>query len=355
MLIVDGHLDLAWNACQWGRDLLRSVDAIRQSEHGLEGRAWGAGTVALPELRAGRVAVAIASVLARSTGTPEARLDYRTVAEAGVVARDQIAWYRAREHDGHLVVLETADALHRHMESWHSWELEPDPVPPRLGVVLSLEGADPVAEPDELSVWHGAGVRIVGLSHYGTGRYAGGTGSECGLTGLGRELLARVGEHRMALDVTHLTDPGVAEALDLHPGPVLASHSNARALVPHDRQLTDAQILAVAERGGVVGVALDCWMLDPAWVRGQTGNTVLLINAVDHIDHVCQLTGSIAHVGIGSDLDGGFGREQSPRDLDTIADLQLIAGHLADRGYGAADVAAVMHGNWLRLLGRCLP
>ncbi len=352
MLIVDAHLDLAWNALQWGRDLRRPVADIRAMERGQAGPGRGRGTVALPELREGRVAVAVATILARCTGNPTAGLDYETLAEATSVARDQLAWYRVLEREGRVTVLEDAGTLRGHVERWRAWEAAPDGEAPPLGIVLSCEGADPISEPADLPEWHGAGLRVVGLSHYGNGRYAGGTCSGGGLTDRGRELLRVMQDNRMALDVTHLTDVGLAEALELHEGPVLASHSNARALVPHERQLTDGQLLAVAERGGVVGVALDCWMLDPGWVKGQATNDVTLLDVVAHVDHICQLTGSSAHVGIGSDLDGGFGREQSPRDVDTIADVQRVSGHLRGRGYREDDVAAIMHGNWLRLLER---
>jgi membrane dipeptidase len=362
MLIVDAHLDLAWNALQWSRDLRRPVAEIRVNERGLNGHGWGNGTVALPELQQGSVAVAIATLLARPTAEPDSRNGV-TVAEAEAIVRGQMAWYRTLERDGQAVVLENADALRRHIAGWRAWEADPESPHPPLGLVLSMEGADPIAGPDELPAWHDAGLRIVGLSHYGTGRYAGGTGAENGLTDLGRALLSVINELGMILDVTHLTDAGITEALDLYGGPVLASHSNVRVLVPHGRQLSDAHILAVAERGGVIGIALDGWMLsgwgsppgsgDSVW--GSHGsNPVLLQRVIDHMDYVCQLTGSSAHVGIGSDLDGGFGREQTPRDLDTVADLQLLAERLRGRGYDEDDVTAVMHGNWLRLLDECL-
>ena len=355
MLIVDAHVDLGWNACQWGRDLRRPVAEIRLAEHGLDGPGRGRGTVSLPQLGEAHAAVVVATVLARSTGTAVAGLDHPTVAQARAAARAQLDWYRGLEREGVGVVIETAEALRRHVARWRAWEVAPDAARPPLGLVLGMEGADPIAAPTDLAEWHASGLRVIGLSHYGLGRYAGGTHSGTGLTARGRKLLRAMSALGVPLDVTHLTDLGVAEALAAYDGPVLASHSNARALVGHDRQLTDQQLLAVAERGGVVGVALDCWMLDPAWVRGQTNNPVRLSWVVDHVDHICQLTGSSAHVGIGSDLDGGFGREQSPADLDTVADLQLLAGELRDRGYREGDVAAVMHGNWLRLLGDCLP
>jgi membrane dipeptidase len=160
----------------------------------------------------------------------------------------------------------------------------------------------------------------------------------------------------MILDVTHLCDQSMAQALDLFDGPVLASHHNCRALVPGDRQLTDEQIMRLIGRGAVIGAALDAWMLYPNWVRGKTSPQVVGLEAVaDHIDRVCQLAGNANHTAIGSDLDGGFGTEQTPRDLDTIADLQKLDQILARRGYSDGDIDNIFHGNWLRFFAEALP
>jgi membrane dipeptidase len=354
VLIVDGHLDLAWNGIQWERDLREPVATLRAREQGREGPGRGRNTVALPELRAGRVAVALASLLARSTGTPVEGLDYPTAAEASAVAGGQLAYYRTLEREGLVRVLEDAAALSAHVRLWRAWDEAGEGAPPALGVVLMLEGADPVAAPAELHEWRTAGARIVGLAHYGPGRYAGGTGTTDGLSDLGRALVGELDAAGMALDLTHASDAAADEALRRFDGIVLATHCNCRALVARQRQLSDELILAIAERGGVIGAALDCWMLDEGWVIGQQENAVPLTAVADHIDHVCQLTGSSAHAAIGSDLDGGFGREQSPVDLDTVADLQRLAEILRERGYAEADVEAVMSGNWLRLLDELL-
>jgi membrane dipeptidase len=133
---------------------------------------------------------------------------------------------------------------------------------------------------------------------------------------------------------------------------VLASHNNCRTLVPHQRQFSDDQLRAVIERDGVIGVALDCWMITAGWRHGDDNAAITLGDAVAHIDHICRLAGDSRHAAIGTDLEGGFGREGSPHDLDTIADLQKIPAMLAARGYGGEDVAAIMHGNWIRFLRR---
>jgi membrane dipeptidase len=157
----------------------------------------------------------------------------------------------------------------------------------------------------------------------------------------------------MILDLTHCSDQSFWQALAHFNGHVLASHQNVRALVPHQRQFTDEQLRAIIERDGVIGACCDVWMLRPGWAQDVgTNDGVTLATVADQMDYVCQLAGNSQHAAIGSDLDGGFGQEQSPRDLETIADLQKLAGILADRGYGEEDIANIMHGNWLRLLGQ---
>ena len=354
MLIIDSHLDLAWNALQRNRDLLRSAHTIRTLEHDIREKGRGQGTVALPQMRSGRVALCLATLMARSTGNPVPHVDFPSAAQANGVALGQLAYYRALEQLGAVRVITDVAGLDRHMVEWRAWDAADEPNPgqtPRLGFVVSLESADPILSPDHLHRWWERGVRVIGPTHYGLGRYAGGTGTEIGLTDLGVRLLAEMDGLGMILDLTHLSDPAFWQALDGFGGLVLASHNNCRALVPHQRQFSDGQLRAIFQRDGVIGVAFDVWMLKLGFVKGTSTNEgITLEHVVDHIDHICQLAGNCRHAAIGSDLDGGFGREQSPQDLDTIADLQRLPRILADRGYRDADVAAVMHANWLRLL-----
>lgn len=351
MLIIDSHLDLAWNALQWNRDLLQPAEAIRQSEVGVPGPGRGVGTVSLPQLCQGRVAICFATLLARSTGHPEPHIDYASPEQAYGVARGQLAYYRALEAQGHIRILTNPQQVTAHFTEWQHWEAAPETQQPPLGLVISMESADPILNPEQVTDWQAAGVRAIGPAHYGPGRYAGGTSTTLGLTPDGVALVREMARLGILLDMTHLADEAFWQALDLYPGLVLASHNNCRALVPHQRQFDDRQLKAIIERGGVIGAAFDNWMLDPHWKRGQTENNVTLNDVVNHIDHVCQLAGNCQHAAIGSDLDGGFGREQSPHDLNTIADLQRIANLLHQRGYAEADIVAIMHGNWLRVLG----
>jgi membrane dipeptidase len=356
MLIIDAHLDLAWNALQWNRNLMHSVYSIRIQESHTPGKGRAQNTVALPELRQGRFALCCATMLARSTGNPVAHVDFASAAQCYGIAQGQLAYYRALERDGAIRIIATWAELDRHMQEWEDWDLAhpdiSDQTPP-LGFVLSMESADSIRDPQQLAQWWQDGLRVLGPAHYGLGRYTGGTATDRGLCPAGESLLAEMDRLGMILDLSHFSDQAFWQALDLYQGPVLASHNNCRALVPHQRQFSDEQLRAIFQRDGVIGAAMDAWMLQPGWIIGHTTNErVTLSNAVDHIDHICQLAGNSRHAAIGSDLDGGFGREQSPNDLDTIADLHKLCDLLAGRGYRDADIRAIMHGNWLALLRR---
>ena len=222
-----------------------------------------------------------------------------------------------------------------------------------MGYILSVEGADSLVDVHYLEKAHAYGLRAVGLSHFGPGRYAPGTKMTGSITEKGIELLKEMDRLRMILDVTHLTDEGFNQAMELYQGPVWASHHNVRKLVPNQRQLTDAQIMRLIERGAVIGGMLDCWAMDIRFIDTVSDPWQLdirLENLVDHWDHICQLAGNSLHVAIGSDLDGIFGREQSPWDMESIADLQKYQSILSKRGYKEDDITNIFHGNWLRFL-----
>jgi membrane dipeptidase len=353
MLVVDAHLDLAMNAVMWNRDLALSAHETRriEREEGMTEKGRAAGTVGFPDLRAGEIGLVFATVIARKNHGQNSSIDFRTHEIAFAQAQGQLAYYQELERQEIIRLIRTRADL----DAWRrAWEADPAGAP--FGFVLLMEGADPIVAPEQARLWWEDGLRMVGPAHYGPSAYAFGTGSAGPLTAKGRELLRIMDELGMMLDVSHLTDESFHEALDRFQGPVLASHSNSRALVPGDRQLDDAMIQRMIERGGVIGAVMDAWMLQPNWVRGETTNEHLTLDAMaDQIDYVCQLAGNSHHAAIGTDLDGGYGIEQTPNDLDTIADVQKIPGLLRRRGYGEEDIAAVMHGNWLRLIERDLP
>lgn len=356
MLIIDAHLDLAWNALQFNRDLLLSVYTLRTREQKLRGDGRGQNTVSLPELRRGRVALAFGTVLARvnAFGSPE--IDYGSSAQAFAAARGHMLYYYALAQQGHIRLITNRAQLDAHLAEWHDFDETTTTVTsitPPTGIVISMECADPILNPLQVQDWFDAGLRVIGPAHYGNNRYVGGTGTENGFNDAGIDLLRAMEHAGMILDVTHLSDEAFWEAMSLYDGAILASHHNCRALVPHQRQLSDEQIRALVQRDAVIGSAFDVWMLIPEWSAGQVTNRAASIATVaEHIDHVCSIAGNSLHAAIGSDLDGGFGRESSPYDLDTIADMQQLADALSERDFDDDDIANVMHGNWLRLLRR---
>ena len=353
-LIFDAHLDLAMNALEWNRDLTRPLAEIRSSEIGKKDKPDRAnGTVTLPEMRRGGVGICVATLIARvehNAYSPVA--GWRSQAQAWAQTQGQFAWYRAMEESGEMMQIRDAIGLEKHLARLNSAGVD-EKIP--IGYVLSLEGADSVLSLDYLARAREQGLRAIGPAHYGPGVYANGTDASGGFNTKGRELVKEMDRLGFILDVTHLCDECFWEALELFHGPLWASHQNCRALVPHMRQFSDDQIKTLITRGAVIGSALDAWMLVPGWVRGKTtpqSANLLLEQFVDHIDRVCQISGNAQHAGIGSDLDGAFGNEQTPADLDTIADLSKIPDMLTARGYKASDVDLIMHGNFIDFLKR---
>ena len=367
--IIDGHLDLAWNALSYDRDQTLTIEQLRQREAAMTGPGRGRATVSLPEMRRGEAAVCMASLLARAsrgdrpTENPlRTDIDYANQGAAYAVAQGQLAYYRLLEQQGHIRIIRDAAALDDHWSWWQRSDADPaEPgINKAIGVVLSMEGADPIVEPDQVDHWWAQGLRALSLAHYGPSAYACGTprgpGDSGGLTPRGRELLKQLERVGVMLDLTHANDASFAEAADMYGGPVYASHSNCRALVPGPRQLGDEQIRLIVERGGVIGCVLENSMLYAEWQTDSTDRGCVGLEAVaDMIEHICQLAGDTHHAAIGSDLDGGFGIERCPHDLDTISDLLRLGPILAARGYSEDDIAAVLHGNWLLFLRGSLP
>jgi membrane dipeptidase len=354
-LIFDAHLDLALNAIEWNRDLTKPLAEIRANEAPLRDKPdRGHGTVCLPEMRRARIAVCVATQLARLEHDAYSPVfGWRSSAQAWAMTQGQRAWYRAMEESGEMVSIRDAAGLEAHLERWRTATDEVDIASLPIGYILSLEGADSLMTLDHLERAHADGLRAIGPAHYGPGVYAQGTGTEGGFPERGFELLREAGRLGMILDVTHLSDACFWQAMESYDGPVWASHHNARALVPHQRQLADDMFRALVERGAVVGVTFDAWMMMPGWERGTTtpqSANLRLEKVVEHLDHYCQLAGNARHVGLGSDLDGAFGTEQTPLDLQSIGDLQRLPDLLRARGYSEPDVGGILHGNFLRFL-----
>lgn len=350
--IFDAHLDLSMNAIEWNRDLTRPLDEIRQREmHMKDKNDRGRGTVCLPELRKGKIGLVVATQLARVTPYGSALSGWNSPQQAWAMTQAQLAWYREMEALGEMVQITSLAGLDAHLQLWEDENIPDDTKP--VGYLLSLEGADSLVSPDYLYKAYDYGLRALGLSHFGPGRYAPGTKSEGSITPLGKELLKEMDNLHLILDVTHLTDEGFDQALDWYQGPVWASHHNVRSIVPTQRQLTDHHIRRLIERDAVIGGMLDCWAMDIRFIDMVSDPwqlNIRLEQLADHWDHICQIAGNSNHVAIGSDLDGIFGTEQAPWDMNSIADLQKYENILIKRGYQESDIDNIFSHNWLRFL-----
>ncbi|MDA0315195.1 MAG: membrane dipeptidase [Bacteroidetes bacterium] len=351
MFTIDAHLDLSMNALEWNRDLTHPLAEINAREQGLFDKPdRGNATVSLPELRKGNIGLVVATQIARFVAPDNPLPGWHSPQQAWAHTQGQLAWYQTMEQQGELAQIRNWEQLEAHRTYWNQGE---DKSKKAIGFILSLEGADSIVTLDYLGKAYEYGLRALGPGHYGPGRYAYGTDASAPLSGQGKDLLRKMDELGIILDATHLCDLAFWDAMDLFQGPVWASHNNCRALVDHNRQFSDEMIKVLVARGAVIGGVFDAWMLSPGWIRGESTpqeRKVTLATLLDHMDHICQLAGNADHIGIGSDLDGAFGKEQCPADLDSIADLQKIPDLLQDRGYTSHDIEKVMHGNWLRFL-----
>lgn len=351
MFILDAHLDLSMNALEWNRDLTRPISEINAREKGLNDKPdRGRATVSLPELRKGNIGLVVATQIARYVAPGNPLPGWHSPEQAWAHTQGQFAWYQAMVDQGEMSQIKNWKELEAHLASWNA---ATDKSKHPIGFILSLEGADSLVNLDYLEKAYDYGLRAIGPAHYGPGRYAHGTDASAPLNSQGKELLRKMDELGMILDATHLCDEAFWEALKIFKGPVWASHNNCRALVDHNRQFSDDMIQALIERGAVIGGAFDAWMLSPNWERGKSTpveRDVRITTVLDHLDHICQIAGNADHIGIGSDLDGGFGKEQCPWDLESIADLSKIPDLLKNKGFEKNDIEKVMHGNWLNFL-----
>lgn len=349
MFIIDAHLDLSMNAMEWNRDLTWSIDEIRESESGMTDKPdRGKNTVSFEAMRKGNIGLCVATQIARYVKKSSSLPGWNSPQQAWAHTQGQLAWYRSMEAAGELVQITDLEGLDNHLKLWESPKSDAP-----VGYILSLEGADSIVTIDHLEIAHGYGLRAIGPAHYGPGTYAHGTNSVGGIGIKGKALLKKIEALNIILDATHLCDISFWETMDVYNGPIWASHNNCRTLVDHNRQFSDEQIKELISRDAVIGMALDAWMMVPNWVRGTStpeSMGVTLKQMVDNIDHICQLAGNSKHVGIGTDLDGGFGKEQCPSDIETIADLQKLPEILSDRGYNSEDINNIMHQNFIDFL-----
>lgn len=353
--IVDAHLDLSMNALEWNRDLRQPVEEINKREVGMTDKPDRAkATTSFPEMRKGNMGLVVATQIGRYVAPGSALSGWHSPEQAWAQTQGQLAWYKAMEEEGEMVMIKDKDALEAHLALWNDGE--PNDKKP-VGYVLSLEGADSLVTIGHVERAYNYGLRAIGPAHYREGRYANGTDSSGRLNQMGQDLLKEMDRLNMILDVTHLNDDAFWHALELYKGAMWASHNNCRKFVDHNRQFSDEMIKALIERKAVIGLALDAWMMVPGWVRGVStpeGMNCTMDIMADNIDHICQLAGNADYAAIGSDLDGAFGKEQCPYDLNTIRDIQKVFVILEKRGYSNEALDKIAHGNWINFLRRAL-
>ena len=350
MFIFDAHLDLAMNALEWNRDLTKSVYQIRESEKGMVDKPdRGNNTVSLDAMRKGNIGICVATQIAgiKNKINPHG---WSSMEQAWAQTQGQLGWYKEMEKNGEMYHIYDLNTLDNQIENWQK-ETKKKPI----GYILSLEGADSLVNIDYLEKSYMLGLRAIGPAHYGPGVYAHGTDSNGGIGQKGKELVKKIEELNLILDVTHLSDTSFWETIEIYNGNLWASHNNCRKFVNHNRQFSDDQIKEIIRRDGVIGVPLDAWMMVPNWIRGESNPEAMgvsLNQMIENIDHICQLSGNSNHVGIGTDLDGAFGIEQTPTDIDTIADLQKIPLMLKKIGFSENDIEKVMNKNFISFLRR---
>jgi membrane dipeptidase len=361
--IIDAHEDLATNMMTFQRDYRRSVAETRKLEAGTQITVLNEDTlIGWPEYQKGQIAVICGTLFASPRQYQLGGWDktsYENASEARAIYRKQMDLYRElcdSSPDMFRLISSRGD-LKQVLGPWEDEAADYPGCTHPVGIIPLMEGAEGLDDPAEIEDWWEAGVRIVGPVWAGT-RFCGGTKQPGRFTPEGRQLLEHMSGSGFILDISHMSPDSALEALDLYQGKLIASHGNALSMVKgasSPRHFTDETILRLAERGGVVGVVPFNRFLVNGWTPIQSRDLAPLELVIAQIDHICQLTGSAAHTGIGSDFDGGFGLQSTPPEIDTIADLQKIDALLAGRGYRDADIAAILSLNWKRFLETALP
>ncbi len=366
MLIIDGDYPMAGGAIRSQRDLTLPIDQARAAPPDFtesKGRPDSGIMATVPEMRRAGVAAAIVKLTGCILRDGHPHGDVRTDELSYAGAHGQLAYYHVLETRGYARMLDTRGDFASHMKTW-SEAGSRDDLP--VGMVLGMEGADPILWPEQVHEWYENGLRVVSLSHYGVSRYSHGTatGTDGGLLDGAPELLRHMDSLGMILDVSHTSDESIRQELDNFSGPVLSTHQNCRAITPGERQIPDDLLQRIIDRGAVIGHSMDTWMLyreGVDWANIPPRRDVFPLEAVtledycDHVDHVCQMAGNSLHSAIGGDTDGQGGADGAPYEVDTVSDYRKVAEILDRRGYSQEDVENVMYRNWQRFFEKWLP
>lgn len=352
-IIVDAQQNIAFNAQQLGLDYTRWAWNQRGTNPPPDNPP---AVTSLRDNMLARVAIVFGSLQVLSESTPGLapwqRYTCRTAADAQHLARWQLDYYRrlADDHDLIRLIL-TREDLDQVRQTWR----DENDIDQRVqGIVIKMKGAEPVSEPKQLEEWLEYGLRVVAPAWYPT-RYSASANTDGALTLLGYELLDVMAGFNVLLDISAMSEPAAAAALDAYEGAIIASHSNPRYFHDDPRCLSDDQIRRLAERDGVIGIMVYNRFLRKDWHPRDRKRQVTISHWVDAVDYICQLTGSVAHVGLGSDIDGGYPYHALPAEIDTSSDLWLLNRALRGHGFSESEAAAILGGNMLRKLEESLP
>ncbi len=339
-MYIDAHLDLAFQLSKQLNPAL-PLEELRERAVALE--YSDIPLVSFEELRRGGVGLCFATLFACPYHREFSPWGYTDWQGAAQQAQTQLEQYLRWQDAGLVRILLNQEDVQDHFKKYdpqnHARESTRDSKNV-LGIILLMEGADPIRKPDDLEKWFKAGVRMIGPAWEKT-RYAGGTDQPGPLTGMGHDLLIGMQEMGIVLDVSHMDDLAFWEAIDLQPK-VIASHANARALVPTNRHLSDEMLHALQERGGTLGLVPFNKFLQPDWDRPMPRLELAVLRR--HAEHCANILGW-DHIGIGSDFDGGLGLNEIPLGFSSIADF-IRFGEVAPE----SERAGILGGNWKRWL-----
>ncbi len=331
----DGHLDFPYLA-DHGRDLRRSPEDC--------GGSLQPAGITFPSLRAAEIRWAVGTLFVRkrrNLPADDGPWSFDTPDEAHAAALRQLDLYETWQRDG-LLQIAGADSA------------PPPATPAPLTLLLAMEGAAALRSLDDLPAFVNRGLRIVGLAWAEGSAWAGGDQSGGDLTSAGRELVRALDRHRLIHDVSHLSEAAFWSLLGEARGPVIASHSNCRALLPGrkhpERHLSDAQIRALAAAGGVIGVNLFGRFLVEDAQAAAGGKRATIGDVVRHAEHLAQIAGRRDCVALGSDADSGFSTELLPAGLERPEVWPVLAGALSDAGWSDDELEGFKWRNWTRVL-----
>ncbi|MFP4460138.1 MAG: dipeptidase [Candidatus Zixiibacteriota bacterium] len=342
-MIIDGHLDLAYNVIAFRRNICHELEKLRQED---SANSPGTAGVCLPELRNADVRICFGTIfiapMSPKADLSEYQVLYNTPKEAYEKGMAQLNYYHA------LANLDDCGQIHIIGNQADLKFVLENKKQPQLGIVPLMEGAEGIRTPSDVVHWHEKGLRIVGPAWADTQYAYCSWNNVDGFTPAGFSLMQKMQELDMILDLSHLSEIAVDDALGFYEGPIIASHCNAKSICDSPRNLTDAQIKEIANRGGVIGLV----MYDSFITKAHKPDFNDLIR---HAEHIAELTGDCHSIAIGSDIDGGFGLEKTPKEINKYSDIARLESFMARANFTSDQIDKIMYRNWRDFLKKYLP